>query len=121
VSGTTVNNLITIAKRDDLTLYINSAYNANLIVDAFATLYHANIITEIVGSVVIVPVDDMTDPNTIYWLAHKDKFAIGYYYDVVMSIVNPRDTYTNTFGHYAYGSGVFQLLPCKVGKVSTIP
>ena len=120
VDGKTVTGLETISKRDDLLLFVNSAVNTNLIIDAFATLYHDTDIRNIVGGIVEVPVDDLTNKNHAFRLAHKDKHAIAYYYDLVMNIVNPRDTYTNTFGHYAYGTGTFKLLPSIDGELNII-
>lgn len=114
VDNIEIKDLETIATRDDLILFVNSEFNTNMIVDAYSTLYNFTKIQDIVGAIIEVAVDDIPQEykNVIAWIAHKDKFAIAYFYDTVLSIQNPSDTYLNKFMHYAYGTGVFKLLPC---------
>jgi len=95
--------------RDQFKVYLNSRYQANLVVDAYSTLFGASEVRDIIGSFITVPEDDLADDTMIYRLAHNDKFAMSYFYDVGMAIQNPADTGIYSYRHFSYGNGVFQL------------
>lgn len=102
-------------RSDDLKLVVNDTYWTDFIADSLASLYHDEKVGEMIpgANFVLLPSDAMSSGNstTIGWLSDRKKFAIAQFYNVVLSILDPSTTYTNTFFHYSYGAGVFTHAP----------
>lgn len=102
-------------RSDDLKLVVNDNYWTNFLADAMASLYHSERVGEMIpgSNFVLLPTDSMKSGNekVIGWLSDRKKFAIAQFYNVVLSILDPSTTYTNTFFHYSYGAGVFTHAP----------
>lgn len=102
-------------RSDDLKLVVNDTYWTDFLADSLASLYHDEKVGEMIpgANFVLLPSDAMSGGNstTIGWLSDRKKFAIAQFYNVVLSILDPSTTYTNTFFHYSYGAGVFTHAP----------
>ena len=108
-------NVTSCLSRDNLKLVMNDKYMTEMMANSLATLYHSEKIGEMIpgDKFVLLPEDSMEtkNANTIGWLHDKIKFALAEFYKVTLSIQDPSTTYTNSFLHIAFGSGVFQYAP----------
>lgn len=107
--------VISCLRNDDLKLVMNDKYYTNFLADAMASLYHSEKVGAMIpgDKFVLLPEDAMSEENedTIGWLSDKLKFALADFYVVTLSWKDPSTLYTNTFYHYAYGTGVFKYAP----------
>lgn len=107
--------VVSALRSDDLKLVVNDKYWTNFMADSLASLYHDEKVGEMIPgrTFVLLPEDSMAtgNANTIGWLSDRNKFALADFYKVTLSIVDPSTTYTNTFYHISYGTGVFKFAP----------
>lgn len=115
VNGGGQRQVISALRADNMKIVFNDKYWTNFMADAMASLYHSEKIGDMIPGreFVLLPTDSMTEENenTIAFLSDRSKFALADFYRVVMGIVDPSTTYTNTFYHFAYGAGVFKYAP----------
>lgn len=108
-------DVVTCLNGADMKIVYNDKFYTDFLADAMASLYHAEKVGEMIPgeNFVLLPEDAMDSDNakTICWLSHKDKFAMADFYRVTLSILDPSTLYTNSFEHFAFGSGVFKYLP----------
>ena len=109
-------DIVTALRGDEIKVTFNDKYLTNIMADSLATIYHENIVGNMIpgSNYVLLPTSSMTleNENTIGWVSHRNKFAFADFYRVTNSIVDPSTLYENTFMHFAYGAGVFKYAPC---------
>lgn len=98
-----------------LVCFMRSKYDVNLIMNTFAKLFNSQKITEDErwAETIVIPDDQFTSPgDVICWLADRQKFQYGFFYQVATAFFDGSNLNQNNWLHFAYYMASIKSLCC---------
>lgn len=104
----------------NMRLIIKGDENADIIVDALASLLNSGKITdeEKFGEKIVIPNGQFTKTNVSAWITHKKKIQYGFFYEVATSFFDASNLNTNQWLHFSYYIGTVEALPAVLIKLT---
>lgn len=106
---------------DQMRLIIKGDENADIVVDALASLLNSGKITaeENFGEKIVIPNGQFSEGNDVSaWITHKKKIQYGFFYEVATSFFDASNLNTNHWLHFAYYIGAVEALPAVEFKLT---
>lgn len=101
-------------------LIIKGDENADIVVDALASLLNSKKITEEenFGEKIVIPNGQFSKTDVSAWITHKKKIQYGFFYEVATSFFDASNLNTNHWLHFAYYIGTVEALPAVEFKLT---